>query len=131
MDRYEPGASGAESRAAMDVPSSDHVTQRELDSRMEAQEARLEAVESRLETKFVSFQSQVQEGFARLEGILTLQSHKIDSYQSDLNSAKFWIIGTIVTVGLALGAVVIGDRANILSAISTSVAIVDAARPAK
>jgi hypothetical protein len=113
---------------------SDEVGRAELD-------AKIAAAEARTGTTVTSLQGEMRVGFAELKGEMRLILERTDSIGRDVKTSRQWVIGTLIAVSLAVAGIVfavgqgtvsavMSDRANILSAIQTTIGLTQKETPA-
>jgi len=109
------------------------------DSDSELTDAKIAAAEARTDTKLrdvdVKFErvlGEVRLGFQELRTDMASFKGEVGTQlaamptKADARSNMQWIIGTVIGTGLTLGALTLGDRANILSAFQAAFAVASA-----
>jgi len=103
------------------------------DSDNELTDAKIAAAEARTDTKLrdvdVKFErvlGEVRLGFQELRTNNASFKTDIVAFKAEARSNMQWIIGVVIGTGLTLGALTLGDRANILSAFQAAFAVASA-----
>ena len=110
-----------------------------MDAKIAAAEARTDTKLRDVDVKFERVLGEVRLGFQELrtemassktdnvafKGEVMIQLAAIPS-RAEARSNMQWIIGTVIGTGLTLGALTLGDRANILSAFQAAFAVTSA-----